>query len=164
MTAQFDSAAGLYEDNVVAVLGMPVGKITKVTPKGGYVEAEFTVDSGVKIPADVHAVTISTSILTARQIELTPPYSGGPVLAEPLHHRPEPHQHTGGFRSGARHARQGLQVARRRRQRQRTGGRRDQRRRRIADGNGEKIKAALGELSRALAAQFRPRRGRPAIS
>lgn len=82
VTAQFDSAAGLYEDNVVAVLGMPVGKITKVTPKGEYVEAEFTVDRRVKIPADVHAVTINTSILTARQIELTPAYEGGPVLAD----------------------------------------------------------------------------------
>ncbi|MEZ0365601.1 MCE family protein [Mycobacterium sp. pUA109] len=80
VTAQFDSAAGLYEGNVVAVVGMPVGEVTKVTPKGEYVEAEFTVDKNVKVPADVHAVTISTSILTDRQIELTPPYKGGPVL------------------------------------------------------------------------------------
>ena len=28
VTAQFDSAAGLYEGNVVAVLGMPVGKVS----------------------------------------------------------------------------------------------------------------------------------------
>lgn len=82
VTAQFDSGAGLYEGNVVAVLGMPVGKITKVTPKGDYVETEFTVDRGVKVPADVHAVTINTSILTARQIELTPAYTGGPLLAD----------------------------------------------------------------------------------
>ncbi|OHU93773.1 MCE family protein [Mycobacterium talmoniae] len=74
VTAQFDSAAGLYEGNVVAVVGMPVGEVTKVTPKGEYVEAEFTVDKNVKVPANVHAVTISTSILTDRQIELTPPY------------------------------------------------------------------------------------------
>jgi virulence factor Mce-like protein len=82
VTAQFDSAAGLYVDNTVAVLGMPVGKVTKITPKGGYVEVEFTVDRGVKIPADAQAVTVSTSILTDRQIELTPPYKQGPVLAD----------------------------------------------------------------------------------
>lgn len=81
VTAQFDSAAGLYENNVVAVVGMPVGKVTKITPKGGYVEVEFTVSKDVKIPADAYAVTISTSILTDRQIELTPPYRSGPVLA-----------------------------------------------------------------------------------
>ncbi|MGO8941602.1 MAG: MlaD family protein, partial [Mycobacterium sp.] len=69
-TAQFDSAAGLYEGNVVAVLGMPVGKITKITPRGGYVEVEFTVDRNVKIPADAQAVTVSTSILSDSQIEL----------------------------------------------------------------------------------------------
>ncbi|BBZ43894.1 MCE family protein [Mycobacterium parmense] len=80
VTAQFDSAAGLYEGNVVASLGMPVGKITKITPRGGYVEVEFTVDRHVKIPADAQAVTVSTSILSDRQIELTPPYRGGPVL------------------------------------------------------------------------------------
>lgn len=80
VSAQFDSAAGLYEGNTVAVLGMPVGHITKITPKAGYVEVDFTVDSDVRIPADVQAVTISNSILTDRQIELTPPYRDGPAL------------------------------------------------------------------------------------
>ncbi len=80
--AQFDSASGLYEDSTVAVLGMPVGKIEKVTPKAGYVEVQFTVDKDVKLPADVQAVTLSTSILTDRQIELTPPYRGGPQLKD----------------------------------------------------------------------------------
>ncbi|HYB80331.1 MAG TPA: MCE family protein [Mycobacterium sp.] len=80
VTAQFDSASGLYEGNVVAVLGMPVGKITKITARGGYVEVEFTIDRNVRVPADAQAVTVSTSILTDRQIELTPPYHGGPTL------------------------------------------------------------------------------------
>ena len=80
VTAQFDSASGLYEGNVVAVLGIPVGKVTKISPRGGYVEVEFTVDRNVKVPADAQAVTVSTSILTDRQIELTPPYRGGAIL------------------------------------------------------------------------------------
>ncbi len=80
VTAQFDSAAGLYEGNVVAVLGMPVGQVTKITPKTGYVEVDFTIDKGVDVPADVQAATISNSILTDRQIELTPPYKDGPKL------------------------------------------------------------------------------------
>ncbi|MEZ0364687.1 MCE family protein [Mycobacterium sp. pUA109] len=80
VTAQFDSAAGLYENNVVAVAGMPVGTVTRITPQSEYVEVEFTVDKNVRVPADVRAVTISTSILTDRQIELTPPYKGGPLL------------------------------------------------------------------------------------
>jgi virulence factor Mce-like protein len=80
VTAQFDSAAGLYVGNTVAVLGMPVGQVTTITPKGGYVEVAFTVDKNVHVPADVQAVTISNSILTDRQIELTPAYRGGPTL------------------------------------------------------------------------------------
>lgn len=82
VTAQFDSAAGLYVGNKVAVLGMPVGTVSRITPKGGYVEVDFTVDRSVTLPADVHAVTISNSILTDRQIELTPPYKSGPTLAD----------------------------------------------------------------------------------
>jgi virulence factor Mce-like protein len=150
VTAQFDSAAGLYEDNVVAVLGMPVGKIRKITPKGEYVEAEFTVDRGVKIPADAHAVTINTSILTARQIELTPAYNGGPVLADHttigLNRTRTPvafdrvldmldkvSKSLSGDGKGNGPVADVINAGAD-----------------IADGNGEKIKSALGELSRAL--------------
>jgi phospholipid/cholesterol/gamma-HCH transport system substrate-binding protein len=80
VTAQFDSAAGLYQGNAVAVLGIPVGHVTRITARGGYAEVEFTVDKKVALPADVQAVTVSTSILTDRQIELTPPYRGGAML------------------------------------------------------------------------------------
>lgn len=81
VTAQFDSASGLYEGNVVAILGMQVGRITKITPRGSYAEVQFTVDRDVKVPADAQAVTVQTSILSERQIELTPAYRGGPVMA-----------------------------------------------------------------------------------
>lgn len=82
VTAQFDNTAGLYDTNRVAVLGMQVGSVTRVTPKTGYVEVEFTVDKDVKIPADVQAVTLQTSILSDRGIELTPPYRDGPTLQD----------------------------------------------------------------------------------
>ena len=70
MTAQFDDMAGLYPTNDVQVLGMKVGSVTKVTPKNGYVEVDFTVDKNVKIPADAMAVTLQTSILAERSVEL----------------------------------------------------------------------------------------------
>ncbi len=150
VTAQFDSASGLYEGNEVAVLGMPVGKIAKITAKAGYVEVEFTVDRHVKVPATAQAVTVSTSILTDRQIELTPPYHGGPVLANhdtiglPRTKTPvefssvlnvldkvtkslEGDGHGGGPIADVLNG--GTEVV---------------------NGNGEKIKAALGELSTAL--------------
>lgn len=52
VTAQFESVSGLYTDNKVSVLGMPVGKVTKITSRGTYMEVEFTVDSKVKVPAE----------------------------------------------------------------------------------------------------------------
>lgn len=82
ITAQFDNASGLYEGNAVAILGMPVGKVTKILPGGQYVEVTMHINDGVQIPADAHAVTVSTSILTDRHIEFTPVYQGGPTLAD----------------------------------------------------------------------------------
>ena len=47
-----------------------------MTPKNGYVEVEFTVDKNVKIPADAQAVTLQTSILAERSVELHPRLPG----------------------------------------------------------------------------------------
>ena len=85
ITAQFDNASGLYEGNAVAILGMPVGKIETIVPRGRYVDVTMRIDGGVKIPADAQAVTLSTSILTDRHIEFTPVYRGGPTLANNDH-------------------------------------------------------------------------------
>ncbi|PXW26109.1 UNVERIFIED_CONTAM: virulence factor Mce-like protein [Williamsia faeni] len=80
VTAMFDNAVGLYEGNSVSILGMPVGKVETITPKGTQVEVEMQIDGDVEIPADVNVVTVSTSVLTDRHIELSPPYTGGPKL------------------------------------------------------------------------------------
>jgi virulence factor Mce-like protein len=82
VVALFDSASGLYEGNAVAILGMPVGKVTRIEPSGAEVRVTMRIDPGVQIPADVAAVTVSTSILTDRHVELTPVYRGGPTLAD----------------------------------------------------------------------------------
>ncbi len=80
VTAQFEDTVGLYEGNAVSVLGMPVGKVTSIVAKPTYVEVTMAIDKGIDLPADVQAVTVSTSILTDRHIELTPPYKSGPKL------------------------------------------------------------------------------------
>lgn len=150
LVAQFDNSAGLYPTNNVQVLGMKVGSVEKVTPKNGYVEVEFTVDDGVKIPADAQAVTLQTSILAERSIELTPVYTGGDYLKDhatiPLTKTRTPVEFTktldmvdrlavslqgDGKGNGALRTLIDSGAA-------------------IADGNGERIKSALGELSKAL--------------
>lgn len=82
ITAQFDNANGLYEGNAVSILGMPVGTIETIVPTGQYAEVTMHIDRGIQIPADAQAVTVSTSILTDRHIEFTPVYDGGPKLAD----------------------------------------------------------------------------------
>ncbi len=82
VTAHFKDAVGLYGGNAVSVLGMPVGKVTKVETKPKYVEVTMEIDRDVAVPADVTAVTVSASLLTDRHIELTPPYTGGAKLRD----------------------------------------------------------------------------------
>jgi virulence factor Mce-like protein len=80
VTAQFQDTVGLYAGNPVSVLGMPVGKVTSIEPKVSYVKVTLEIGKKIDIPANVQAVTVSTSILTDRHIELTPAYRGGPKL------------------------------------------------------------------------------------
>ncbi|MET7772633.1 MCE family protein [Nocardia sp. NPDC005366] len=82
VVARFDNAAGLYVGNAVAVLGMPVGEVTEISPKGTHVEVTMRIDGEVKIPADATAVTLSTSVLTDRHVEFTPVYRGGEALRD----------------------------------------------------------------------------------
>lgn len=82
VSAYFDNVAGLYASNDVAVLGMPVGRVTSVEPQGNKVKVTFTVDSDVPIPANATAAIVNTSIVTTRHIELSPTYTGGAKLDE----------------------------------------------------------------------------------
>jgi len=82
VTARFDSAVGLYEGNAVSVLGIPVGEVESIDARGTHVDVRLRLSGGTQIPADAQAVTVSTSVLTDRHIELTPVYRGGPELGD----------------------------------------------------------------------------------
>ncbi|KAA1419315.1 MCE family protein [Nocardioides humilatus] len=82
ITAVFQESSGLYVGNDVGVLGVPVGKITKIEPKGDVVEVTLKVtDPDIKIPAGAAAVIVSRSVATDRYVELTPVYQGGKEIA-----------------------------------------------------------------------------------
>lgn len=80
VSALFTSSAGLFVGNDVGILGVTVGKITKITPEGEQVRVDMEVDTDHKIPANVGAVVVARSVATDRYVELTPVYSKGPVL------------------------------------------------------------------------------------
>ncbi|MFI9507480.1 MlaD family protein [Nocardia sp. NPDC052566] len=85
ITADFENIAGIYEGNTVTVLGLDVGKIEKIVPKGTLVEVHLSIDKDVKIPKDAMAAIISPSVVTDRHIELTPVYTSGATLSDGAH-------------------------------------------------------------------------------
>ncbi|WP_219412788.1 MCE family protein [Pseudonocardia nigra] len=82
VTAYFTDAAAVFEDNSVRVLGVRVGTITQVEPEGTRVRVEMRIDDDLQLPADIHAVVVSPSVVTGRYVQLTPTYSGGPELTD----------------------------------------------------------------------------------
>lgn len=85
ITADFENIAGMYEGNDVSVLGLAVGKVDKIVPRGTYVEVHMSLDKDVKVPRNAIAAVVSPSIVTDRHIELTPAYTGGDVLTDGTH-------------------------------------------------------------------------------
>ena len=82
LTAYFENSNGIYEGDSIRVLGVPVGKIEKIVPQPTRSQVDFWVDSKYQIPADAKAVVISPTLVSARFIQLTPVYTGGPALAD----------------------------------------------------------------------------------
>lgn len=80
--AQFSSTTGLYAGDDVRVLGVDVGTVTKIDPRGDEATVTMRVDSDTEIPADATAVVIAQSLVSSRFVQLTPVYSGGPELAD----------------------------------------------------------------------------------
>lgn len=86
VSADFENVAGLYAGNEVAVLGVPVGRVETVTPRGSYVEVTMALDKDVAVPADAMAALISPQLITNRHVELAPAYTGdGPKLTNGMH-------------------------------------------------------------------------------
>ncbi|RDH80620.1 MCE family protein [Mycolicibacterium moriokaense] len=81
MTAYFANSNGIYPGDEVRILGVPVGQIASIEPQPQRAKITFWVDDKYQVPADVSAVILSPSLVTARAIQLTPAYTQGPVLA-----------------------------------------------------------------------------------
>jgi virulence factor Mce-like protein len=82
VTAYFERATGVYPGTEVRILGVKVGKVTKVTPKGNMVEVKLAYDSAHKVPAGAQAVIIVPSLVADRYIQFTPVYRGGAALRD----------------------------------------------------------------------------------
>ena len=80
ITAYFDNTNGLFAGDDVRILGVPVGRIEHIEPQPTRAKVTFWVERSRSIPADAKAVILSPQLVTGRAIQLTPAYTGGPVL------------------------------------------------------------------------------------
>lgn len=79
--AMFRESVGIYPGSDVRILGVKVGTVDAVVPKGTDVEIEMALDRGVRVRADTDAVIISPSLVSDRYVQLTGVWGGGPTLA-----------------------------------------------------------------------------------
>lgn len=81
-TVYFTEAKGLYVGDDVVMMGVPIGEVTEITPEPDQVRVDVAYDSDYQIPAHAQAILASPSLVSVRQIAFTPPYAGGPALAD----------------------------------------------------------------------------------
>lgn len=81
ITAYFSRAVGVYAGSDVQVLGVRVGTVESVTPRGNKVEVVFTVDREIPVQRDTKAVVIAPSVVSDRYVQLTD-VGGGPSIED----------------------------------------------------------------------------------
>lgn len=79
-TAYFDNTNGLFVGDEIRILGVPVGEIERIDAEPDRAKVSFWIDDHYSVPADAKAVILAPSLVTARAIQLTPAYTGGPTL------------------------------------------------------------------------------------
>ena len=80
ITVDFEQTNSVYKGSDVKILGVPVGKVESLTPRGDVVRVKISYDGKQRLPADVKAVVVSPSIVGDRFIQLSPAYDGGATL------------------------------------------------------------------------------------
>ncbi len=73
----FRRAVALYEQSRVKVMGIDVGRVTKIRVSGDHVSVEMRIDRQVPLPVDVNATIVPFSLIGERNIVLSPPYRPG---------------------------------------------------------------------------------------
>ena len=82
VVAYFPDTPGLYPGDKVQIMGVRVGSIDKIEPAGDKMKVTFHYDSKYKVPASATATILFPSLVSSRPIQLSPPYTGGPVMAD----------------------------------------------------------------------------------
>jgi phospholipid/cholesterol/gamma-HCH transport system substrate-binding protein len=82
VVAYFPEANALYAGDKVQIMGVRVGSVDKIEPAGDKMKVTFHYDNKYKVPANASAVIVNPTLVASRNIQLEPPYKGGPVMAD----------------------------------------------------------------------------------
>lgn len=84
ITAIFTTASSIYPGDEVKVAGVKVGRIDDIEPMGPQTKFTMRIDRDIPIPADAKAIVVAPNLISARYVQLTPAYrhNGGPQLAD----------------------------------------------------------------------------------
>jgi len=82
VTGDFTRAVGLFAGSDVRVLGVKVGTVTAVEPRGETVRVTLEVEEQVKVPAGAQAAVVAPSLVSDRYVQLLPAYTSGAVMQD----------------------------------------------------------------------------------
>src|SRR5882757_4147292 len=82
VVAYFPDTLALYAGDKVQIMGVQVGQIDTIEPAGDKMKVTFHYDSKFKVPANATASILNPSLVASRNIQLSPPYTGGPVMED----------------------------------------------------------------------------------
>ncbi|BBY27354.1 virulence factor Mce family protein [Mycolicibacterium sediminis] len=80
VVAYFPQALALYPGDRVQIMGVRVGQIDSIEPEGSRTKVTFHYESKYKVPKDANASILNPSLVASRTVQLSPPYTGGPVM------------------------------------------------------------------------------------
>lgn len=82
VSAVFPKTVGLYEGSDVRIMGVNVGEVKTIRPRGTSVLVSMSYDAKYKLPSDAKAVIVAPSVIADRFVQLTPSYRGGAALPD----------------------------------------------------------------------------------
>src|SRR3979411_2423570 len=82
VVASFPDTLALYAGDKVQIMGVKVGQIDTIEPAGDKMKVTFHYDNKYKVPANATASILNPSMVASRNIQLSPPYTGGPVMED----------------------------------------------------------------------------------
>ncbi len=81
-TAIFANANAIYPGDEVRIAGVKVGTITAIEPDATQAIFTLQVDHGIRVSSDAKAVVVAQNLVSARFVQLTPGGSSGPAMVD----------------------------------------------------------------------------------